>query len=68
MWLILFQRIKKHLELALIGQLHDNKWYVWFAYLTAWWRHNCDTSHVMNIYLIEIHVKIKYVKFEDKVY
>jgi len=33
----------------------------------AWWRHNCDTLHVMKIYFIELHVKIKYVKSEEKI-
>ena len=31
--------------------------YLQFTYLMAWWRHNCETSHVMKIYFIQLHVK-----------
>ena len=29
--------------------------------------HNCDRAHVKKAYSIELHVKTKYVKFEDKI-
>jgi len=29
--------------------------------------HCCDTSHITKVYFMELHVKIKYVNFKDKI-